>query len=297
MEPRFPHVIVRQSSLSPAADRYDLMQDVVNFVNHATESAHFTRDELPQDALRAYHVDFYVQQVNNGGHGQFAHNSRWDEAVLNDIREGLARIGVAEACELFKSLLTFSQAEPARFREAYEGGGFGTIHPFIARIDRRFFDGVGKMIEQELRRWIAGWSILCPLDEEAYLAEMRALPNRNPDAQSRERDAQRRIEAQQAADPIHQALRYVCHVEPTGLEFKALLGADPFSADSDPDATGTIFTVDTDRGLAQIVFVADRAAVVVKSEVCAKVPLDMVAGFLGRQGLRLPAAVLRGEFH
>src|SRR5882757_3673928 len=100
---RCPFIIVRQSSLDDGADRYALVQDIVNFVNHATLEVMFHRDELPQDALRAFHVDYYIAQVNNGGHGQFAHNSRWDEAVLRDIVEALAAIGVAEATEIFKS--------------------------------------------------------------------------------------------------------------------------------------------------------------------------------------------------
>ena len=102
--------------------------------------AKFRRDELPQDALRAFHVDYYIGQVNNGGHGQFAHNSGWDEYVLRDIGDGLAAIGPAAAAEIFKSLQTYAVREPVRFQRALEAGGFGEIDPFIETLDQRFFD-------------------------------------------------------------------------------------------------------------------------------------------------------------
>jgi hypothetical protein len=68
---------------------YELVQSVVNFVNFALRHAFFHRDEIAQNAMRAYHVDYYLAQVNNGGHSQFAANSNMLDVILKDIDEGL----------------------------------------------------------------------------------------------------------------------------------------------------------------------------------------------------------------
>jgi hypothetical protein len=293
-EPRCPTVIVRQASLRESADPQALAQDVVAFVNHAAGPAMFRREELPQEALRAFHVDFYVAQVNNGGHGQFAHNSRWEERVLRDIEEGLARLDVPEAVEIFGSFRTFAVAEPVRFRRTFEGSGFGDIDPFVERLDRRYYDGVGRELSRALRDWIAGWACLRPLDDHGYRAAMHGLPECNPERAARESEARRQVEAQRAADPLHQTLRFVCHVTPPGLRFERLMAASP---QSDKDGPGASFRIATDRGLGRVFFYGGRAALLLDGEekVRSKIPFAMIDGFLARQSLSLPDTVKRGE--
>ena len=207
-----PSIIVRRSSLDDGCDRYALAQDVVNFVDDVTREAMFRRDELPQDALRAFHVDYYIAQVNNGGHGQFAHNSRWDELVLRDIGEGLAAIGVAEAIEIFRSFQTFAVLEPARFQRALDGAGFGEVDPFIEKLDQRFYAGVGEALAQSLRQWIAGLPSLRPLDDTRYREAMRDFPAQNPEHATRKIAVAAEQEQRHTDDPIHQLIRFVCHV-------------------------------------------------------------------------------------
>jgi hypothetical protein len=96
-------------SESPA----ELVQAVVNFVNFALRQAYFNRDEIAQNAMRAYHVDFYLAQVNNGGHAQFAANSNMLDVILKDVGEGLDAMR-HEAAGIYKRFLTFAKAEPAR---------------------------------------------------------------------------------------------------------------------------------------------------------------------------------------
>ena len=291
---RCPSILVRQSSLGDGADRYALVQDVVNFVNHALREAMFRRDELPQDALRAFHVDFYIAQVNNGGHGQFAYNSRWDEPVLRDIGEGLAAIGVAEATEIFKSFQTYAVLEPARFQRTLEGSGFGEIDPFVERLDQRFYDGAGKALAEALRQWIAGRPTLRPLDDTHYREAMHNLAAKNPEQAARAFAISAEQEQQSAEDPVHQTLRFVCHVSPPGMRFEQLLFAQPISGEGQ---SGAGFRIVTDRGLATVYLIESRAVLWLEGEEKprGKVPVAMVDAFLARQGLALSEAVKRGE--
>jgi hypothetical protein len=256
----------------------------------------FRRDELPQDALRAFHVDYYIAQVNNGGHGQFAHNSRWDEQVLRDIGEGLAAIGVAEATEIFKSFQTYAVLEPARFHRTLDGAGFGAIDPFVEKLDQRFFAGVGKALAEALRQWIAGQPSLRPLDDAHYREAMHNLPAQNPEYAARKTATAAELEHRRAEDPIHQTIRFVCHVSPPGMRFEQLLSARPISG-PDESGVGVGFRIVTDRGLATLYVAESRAVLWLEGEAKprGKVPLAMVDAFLARQGLTLSEAVKRGE--
>jgi hypothetical protein len=256
----------------------------------------FRRDELPQDALRAFHVDYYIAQVNNGGHGQFAYNSRWDEQVLRDIGEGLTAIGVAEATEIFRSFQTYAVLEPARFQQTFDGSGFGAIDPFVEKLDQRFYAGAGDALAKALRAWLARLPSLRPLHDSDYREAMQNLPAQNPERAARNAANAAELEQRRAEDPIHQTIRFVCHVSPPGMRFEQLLSASPISS-PDQSSTGVGFRIVTDRGLATIYAFEDRAMLWLEGEAKphGKVPMAMVDAFLARQGLALSEAVKRGE--
>lgn len=291
---RCPSIIVRQSSLDDGADPYALTQDLVDFVNHAMGEAMFRREELPQDALRAFHVDYYIAQVNNGGHGQFARNSRWEEQPLRDIGEGLAAIGVTDASEIFKSLQIYAMMEPARFQRTLERGGFGEIDPFVEKLDQRFFAGAGNSLAPALRQWIERLPSLRPLDDTRYREAMLDLAAQNPEHAARKTANVAAQEQRHADDPIRQAIRFVCHVSPPGMRFEQLLSARPVPGRNEP---GVGFRIMTDRGAANVYVLEGRAALWLEGEAepRSKVPLAMVDAFLARQGLTLSEAVKRGE--
>jgi hypothetical protein len=54
---------------------------------------HLTADEISQDALRSYFVQYYLAQMENGGFAQFVYNSDWDSNVVAKVRDGLRTIG------------------------------------------------------------------------------------------------------------------------------------------------------------------------------------------------------------
>lgn len=92
-------VIVSKESFE-SDDPHDIVDSNVTFVTALLEE-HFTADELSQDALRSYYVDYYLAEVNNGGFSQFVYNSGWDEREIRYIREGLQAMGASRHLELF----------------------------------------------------------------------------------------------------------------------------------------------------------------------------------------------------
>lgn len=136
------------------------------YVLHALDDAMYDRDELPREALLAARLNQYVGEVNNGGHAQFVANLGWSAELRDDLKEGLATLGLDEAARIFNDLEAFSKAEPNRFRCI---GGMGsaalanlfrpgseptTIDPYFHELDTRFYDGVGTSIGDANTAWI-----------------------------------------------------------------------------------------------------------------------------------------------
>ena len=291
--PKLHSIIVRRAALAEGCDPYSLTGDVVAFVNHALSEALFERGEVPQEAMQAFHVDYYISQVSNGGHGQFAHNSDWSEPVIADVREGLARLDLPAAAELFGSLASFALVEPARFRQVCAAAGFGAADPFISALDQRFF-ALCDDLRAALHRWIAGLPCLVALADEQYRDAMTKLGAQNPQLAQRKAGMDKQLADRRDSDPLYQAMRFVCHVTPPGVRFERLLGAHP---SPDADDPGVCFRMLTSRGPARLYLYGPKAALWIEGEQKprGKVPMAMVDAYLARKGLELSDQVKRGE--
>jgi hypothetical protein len=125
---------------------------------------------------------------------------------------------------------------------------------------------------------------------------MQNLAAQNPEYAARKTATAMELEQRRNEDPIHQTIRFVCHVSPPGMRFEQLLSASPLSS-PDQSSSGVGFRIVTDRGLATIYVAESRAVLWLEGEEKprGKVPLAMVDAFLARQGLTLSEAVKRGE--
>src|SRR5262245_6887731 len=70
-----------------------IVQHNVEFVNHLFSEGAYLRDEIPVNALRSFHADYYLAEVSNGGHGQFVANSGWQAVIVQDISDALEAMG------------------------------------------------------------------------------------------------------------------------------------------------------------------------------------------------------------
>lgn len=81
---------------------------VVNFINELFSSELFTDNEIDEgwpQAVGVYFVDYYIAQVNNGGHLQFFLNSV-HIAVNDTILKGMREINADKYVEIFKDAIT-----------------------------------------------------------------------------------------------------------------------------------------------------------------------------------------------
>ena len=84
-------IVVSTASFA-AADPHRIVVSNVAFVD-ALFAEYLTAQEIGQDALRSYFVQYYLAQMENGGFAQFVYNSNWDPNVVAKVRDGLRTMG------------------------------------------------------------------------------------------------------------------------------------------------------------------------------------------------------------
>ena len=242
-------IIVRESA-SFGREDYDLPTGVVMFVNDMLE-AFYLPEELPREAMVAYYLDYYVAQVNNGGHGQFAGNSGWKPEVNALIREGLERLGLDDAAAIFADFERFAEQEPERFAAAAEACGFDGTAEITSEFDDRFYAGPTKSITAANSAWLRGLANLRAVPDDLYAAEIEALAALNTQRQAREAEAKRLAAERRAADPLIQAMIYLAERADPPLEFLHWRAGHPYESGGHK---GTRFGVATSGGSAMIYF-------------------------------------------
>ena len=113
-------VIVSRQSFD-STDPSDIIDSNISFLNALFEE-HLTGDEMSQDALRSYYVDYYLAEVQNGGFSQFVYNSAWNREVVGYVIEGLNAIGAARQLGLLAgNALVVDRMDPAKMGEFLAG--------------------------------------------------------------------------------------------------------------------------------------------------------------------------------
>ncbi|MBB4617657.1 DMP19 family protein [Sphingomonas abaci] len=113
---------------------------VISFCNWCIHEADLPSECVQPDAWLLYCTSFYVGQVCNGGHGQFAGNSGMDHAFLAEVDAGLEAFGLNELRENFDQFVGIMLADQALHDKVVDGCGFGDIPSVIETLDDKFLD-------------------------------------------------------------------------------------------------------------------------------------------------------------
>jgi len=135
-------VVSRESVASD--EPYDIIQSNIDFLNSLFAGG-LNVDEVSQEALLSYHVDFYLGQTNNGGFAQFVFNSDFNPRMVATIRDGLAAMGARRHAALFEEgaalVESYGEAWLADFTSrSLEDYGKTPNLDALRAIDRRFFE-------------------------------------------------------------------------------------------------------------------------------------------------------------
>lgn len=79
---------------------YDLIRSNISVVNLLGEEG-IEEDNIHEDSVISYYVDYYFWQYKNGNFSQFVWNSGWSEDLNKTIEEGLMKMKAEKHLELF----------------------------------------------------------------------------------------------------------------------------------------------------------------------------------------------------
>lgn len=117
-------IVVSRDSLE-SEDPYDVIMSNVSFVN-ALFNEGLQHDEISDEALQSYYVDYYLAQVMNGGFSQFVFNSEWNPEIVDRVRRGLRSMNATRHAELFeRSAQLVDELGPDGFERFLDSEYFG----------------------------------------------------------------------------------------------------------------------------------------------------------------------------
>ena len=176
-------VIVRRSAVEAVrADpgAHDLVHAVVDFVNSMLGHGCYGRDEISQKALQVYHADYYLAQVNNGGHSQFIRNCGGNAPFIwADASAGLEAMGAANHADLLARMIEWAETHPeeAAGQTGFDGGRAGALD----ELDTAFYAAEKETPMIRLStRWILGWPELCITEDADFHQAVDCLAFLNP---------------------------------------------------------------------------------------------------------------------
>ncbi|MFZ7093287.1 DMP19 family protein [Primorskyibacter sp. 2E233] len=209
--PMVREIVVPRSAIEAWPETADpLVGAVVDYVNYLINQAKYKRTEINPAAMQAFHSDYYLAQVLNGGHAQFVGNaSAFLEATIVDVLSGLRAMQQKEYFLLASSMNKWVAENPD---EAAQQTGFaGGIAPALAALDTPFYKLNRK---QPLRREIAAWLVAHPdlkvVPDADVPAELARIAEVNTDAPRRRAVIECATIAGQLADPLRIGVSMAC---------------------------------------------------------------------------------------
>ncbi|MEM6585696.1 MAG: DUF4375 domain-containing protein [Pseudomonadota bacterium] len=271
-----PVIIVRQSALD-SEDVYELPYAVVQYVNYVLQEAMFLRSEIPQEAMWAFHVDYYIAQVNNGGHSQYVGNSGWHDYQIADIRAGLKAIGQEDAIELYEDLCAFADSHPEQFQDGMDARGFGQFPEFFSKADTLFYAGINDRLMQGNRDFVASLDCIMPVADDEIQGIMEGLGARNPHYDQRKKEREDAAAESRRKDPIMQACVYLGMMADEPMNVDRWLSGAP--TEGPEGQKGTMFQVALADGGVTRAFLFPTFGVMLKpgtEDQGTPLPIDMI---------------------
>ncbi|EJL22444.1 hypothetical protein PMI02_04676 [Novosphingobium sp. AP12] len=166
-------------------DPMDLIDSHSSTIRRLIGDHFYNINEIPHASAMAYLVEYYVHQVENGGHGQFLGNGRRYENLLPIVQEGLSALNAQPFLDLYLRFRKFLDADHARADLIAEGCGFGELEPEIERIDAAFLALERSTVWTELARFLRHQADLDPVQDSSLRSTITAIGRLNPRQHSR----------------------------------------------------------------------------------------------------------------
>ncbi|MGG5174933.1 DMP19 family protein [Pseudarthrobacter sp. J1763] len=221
-------VVLTEASL--AAGNEEVVDGNVTVVN-AMYQEFLGEDEIAQNALRSYYVDFYLSQALGGGFAQYVFTSGDRDGVDEYVREGLEEMGAAKHLELFnRSSETFDDLSEED-AEAYLDGDAededGEPNEAVQKMESLDDEFESTLEEEDIialnAAWLKGQEGLVVLPEAELEAHIAERVSKVADIEDRRAEAAE--EALADAPDFEIIIRELCDV--AGYELIKINSGDP----------------------------------------------------------------------
>ncbi|KUF09714.1 DMP19 family protein [Pseudoponticoccus marisrubri] len=177
----YSRIVVPRSALDAwPQDPDPLVCAVVDYVNFLTKEGRYNRREICPAAMQAFHTDYYLAQVLNGGHAQFVGNTRaLLKPTLADLLEGLEQMRAPNYLLLVRRMTKWVDDNPDKVEEqtGFEGG----IDPVLQTLDSPFFKlDRATPLRRFIATWLAGHPALEPVPDARLRDTMQQIAEENP---------------------------------------------------------------------------------------------------------------------
>lgn len=215
--------IVIEQGCFDSEDDYDVIRSNIDFLN-TLSGEYVTFEEVSEEALKSYYVDFYLAQINNGGFSQFVFNARANlPKVLKAVTEGLSDMEATKNLKLFNQSAAIIRHLSEERLEKYldsQYWGDNEERDVLNAFDYEFY---GLQEHESLlnlnARWIRSHPQLLVLDAQAIEHKVEEITQSLPDLEAR---IQASLEAEPRYIKIIRAL--VAHA---GQEFESAHASSP----------------------------------------------------------------------
>lgn len=170
---KIAHIIVSENAFNHA-DPDTIVQSNISVVNLLREEG-VDDDNLPEDAMTSYYLDYYLSQNNNGGFAQFVWNANWSQALNVMVKKGLEQIGAEKHLAYFIQQSKVVESLPKEELDVFLEREYFGENPTRDQLKNDSFFELNESITELNAKWLRNHPQLKVLSVDDMYAELEKL--------------------------------------------------------------------------------------------------------------------------
>lgn len=98
---KFDKIYVSDNAFNSTDNQYIINSNIA-IINLMREEG-VKNEDIHEDALLSYYLDYYTSQVNESGFAQFVHDSKWTEDLNTLLEKAFVKVGSQKHLDFFKA--------------------------------------------------------------------------------------------------------------------------------------------------------------------------------------------------
>ncbi|MCO6148511.1 hypothetical protein [Flavobacterium sp. NRK1] len=166
---KFDKIIVSENAFN-STEVNDIINSNIAVINLMREEG--VKDEdIHEDALLSYYLDYYTTHVNSDGFAKFVHSSQWTEDLNNMLEQAFVKVGSQEHLDYFKAQTEKIDALTRKEFDGFMEQEFGKS-PVKAKIDDDTYFEIPEALVQLNAKWLKNHPDLKVLSIEDMYIEL-----------------------------------------------------------------------------------------------------------------------------